>query len=141
MSTILSSSQNPFRTELMKSLCEAKLEIYISKLMQSYEEKNWKELSEISLSFENDCYCIGEVEIAGKIIILRLQLLTENVDFHVVEIFLNKILVLSVKLQQFLLKKLKSLGFVQEDKIKYIQMSSLASSVQCPGFISFCTIQ
>ena len=70
-----------------------------------------------------------------------MQLLTEDVYFHVVEIFLNKILELTMKLQQFLLKKLKSLGHVQESKIKYIQMSSLARSVQCPGFISLCAIQ
>lgn len=140
MSTILKSSQNPSRIELIKSLCEAKLENYISRLMQAYKSKNWEELSEVSLSFEDDCYCIGEVEIAGKIIILRSQILTEPIDFQAIKSCLQKIQELTMKLQQFLLIKLKTLGPVQEDQIKYIRLSSKTSSLQCPGYISFCII-
>ena len=108
--------------------------------MQAYKQKNWEDLSEISLSFENDCYCIGEVEIAGKIIILRSQILTEPIDFDVIKSCLQKIQELTMKLQQFLLTKLKTLGAVQEDQIRYIRMSSKTSSLQCPGYISVCMI-
>jgi hypothetical protein len=141
MSTNSNDSQNSSRIDLIKSLCEIGLETHVKNLVQAYSEQNWKELNEVSLDFEKDCYTIGEVEIVGKIIILRLQLHHRPMNSEIIESILLKIEDLSIRLQLFLIKKLQDLNLVEENKVKYISRPMKTSDLQCPWVYNFCNVQ
>lgn len=123
MSNSNSNTSRSRNLEIIQKLCESGLHHYTNIINQAHIKGDWPTLREISMKFEKDCYNIGEVELAGKLILLRLHLQNEHVDRSLVEQTLKNIFDLASNLQHFMIKHLENSNFqIDENNLHYITM-------------------
>jgi len=121
MSTTLKNSEEGKNRAYIQHLCEIGLYNYTFMICEAYSKRDWDKLNDVSLKFERDCYNIGEVEIVGKLIILRLLLEAHPTEGYYVEGTLRKIFELTYALQKHLITYLENLSVkLDENKIHYI---------------------
>lgn len=122
MSTNFENTNKAKNRALIKYLCEIGLYNYTLMICEAHSKQDWARINDVSLQFEKDCYNIGEVKIAGKLILLRVQLQMNPIDSYYIESTLRKIFELAYNLQLYLIEYLESLSVkLDENKLHYIK--------------------
>jgi hypothetical protein len=143
MSTNNSNLSKSNSLERIHQLCQSGLHYYTDLFNKALQNNDWGTLRDLSMKFEKDCYSIGEVEIAGKLILLRLHLQSNSVDKTLVEQNLRTIFDLSLNLQHFLVKHLENSNFrIDESNLNYINLDQDPKDhVENSWVFSICKLQ